>query len=892
MHWQLPVANDTWWGKLTPHEAPHAEWHPVVDHCIDVATTAEAMLRVPGIARPLARLAGRDALDDVTIARLCVLVGLHDLGKFNHGFQRRAVEARRDVVGHVTEALTLLGRLDPDLDVARARERRAAATMRRACDAIEIAALLAWGPSARDLLSVAICHHGKPVAPGRLTDNEADNLWTPRGGRDPIAAMAGLMAALHAAFPTAFSDDTEPLPNLTGFEHAFAGLVSLADWLGSDAQVFPYSKPGDPPRIEQARGFAARLLAETYLDPSRARAARPAPPPFETITGKTHPRAAQSAVLDLPAAAGPSLVILESETGSGKTESAFLRYAYLFCGGHVDGMYFALPTRAAAVQIHTRICALAANTFGAAAPPVVLAVPGFLRVDDTQGTRPLTGFGVLWNDDRSERERFRYWAGEGPKRFLAGSIVVGTIDQVLLAALQVPHAHLRAAALLRHLLVVDEVHASDAYMNRILEEVLRHHASAGGHALLMSATLGATARASYLGLTAGRTLAPRPAPTLAESVGTPYPLLSIRTDGGRRVVPVSHEGDQKAVAVAAVPIAADPGAVAARALAAAHAGACVLVIRNTVRDCVETQAALEAAAGVDSLLLFQCAGKAAPHHSRFAPEDRRALDAALEAAFQSRRPFVVVATQTVQQSLDIDADLLLTDLCPMDVLLQRIGRLHRHAYSRRASAFEAPCCEVLVPAERDLGGKLDARGTARQAAHGLGSVYKDLRILEASWRLIENRPVWSIPGDNRALVEASVHPEALDAIAAGRAEWVAHGHAVVGKELAGRASAKLNLIDWTAPFQQGLFPAGDDARDVSTRLDEEEGEDRLVELPHPLRSPFGRALHQLRIPRFLARGMAAGAVVNSVEAVGDTVVFGLSGGLSFQYGRWGLGAVQ
>ncbi|MEZ4454914.1 MAG: hypothetical protein R3B09_36020, partial [Nannocystaceae bacterium] len=118
-------------------------------------------------------------------------------------------------------------------------------------------------------------------------------------------------------------------------------------------------------------------------------------------------------------------------------------------------------------------------------------MPGYLRVDEQEGTR-LPGFEVLWNDDPRQRYRYRGWAAEGSKRYLAGAIVVGTIDQVLLSTSMTSHAHLRATAASRQLLVVDEAHASDAYMNRLLEEVLAFHLAAGGHAFLMSATLGST----------------------------------------------------------------------------------------------------------------------------------------------------------------------------------------------------------------------------------------------------------------------------------------------------------------------------------------------------------------------------------------------------------------
>jgi CRISPR-associated endonuclease/helicase Cas3 len=135
-------------------------------------------------------------------------------------------------------------------------------------------------------------------------------------------------------------------------------------------------------------------------------------------------------------------------------------------------MYFALPTRTAATQMHQRVYEAITRAFPSEStrPPVVLAVPGYIAVDDGVAHR-LPGFEVLWNDNEAERFRFRGWAAENPKRYLAGPIVVGTIDQVLLSTLMVSHAHMRATALLRQFLVVDEVHASDSYMIALLRSV-------------------------------------------------------------------------------------------------------------------------------------------------------------------------------------------------------------------------------------------------------------------------------------------------------------------------------------------------------------------------------------------------------------------------------------
>ena len=166
----------------------------------------------------------------------------------------------------------------------------------------------------------------------------------------------------------------------------------------------------------------------------------------------------------------------------------------------------------------------------------------------------------------------------------------------------------------------------------------------------------------------------------------------------------------------------------------------------------------------DRSLLFTCQGTSTLHHGRFAAGDRRLLDCQVEISFGKTRESggrVVVGTQTLEQSLDIDADLLITDLCPVDVLLQRIGRLHRHPRRDRPRGYDKPACVVLTPGGTDLSPLL----TRRADANGLGPhgfVYRDLRILEATRRLIDEYREWRIPKMNRMLVERATHPDALE----------------------------------------------------------------------------------------------------------------------------------
>ncbi|MCX4244420.1 CRISPR-associated helicase Cas3' [Paraliomyxa miuraensis] len=856
------------WGKLSRDGEPR--WHPLSSHCADVAACCERLLQTTVLRRRLAAWGERNDLDDSQIARLAVLSAFHDLGKFNYGFQNKATAGAPFVHGHVDEALALFG--DHYLDL-----------QQRLVRALPFDDLDRWAPNdvACKLLVAAIGHHGRP---GSFSMMRLDpRAWAPGSWGDPFDAISNLHQATRRWFPAAYETGASPLPSTPAFQHGFAGLVMLADWLGSDTTYFPYSEEDEADRMPLARQRAAAAAHAIGVDVTACRGALgTTAPSFESISD-FDPRPAQQASLELPVDPRGSLTVLEAETGSGKTEAALARFMRLFHAGEVDGLYFALPTRTAATQLHRRVGDAVARAFPREdeRPPVVLAVPGYLRVDDREGRR-LPGFEVLWNDDGKDRWRHRGWAAEHPKRYLAGAVVVGTIDQVLLSTLMVSHAHMRATCAARHLLVIDEVHASDDYMIALLEAVLRFHIAAGGHAFLMSATLGSGARGRLLA-TAGR----RPElPAFDDAVGEPYPLISHAARGeppNRHAV--AHTGAGKKVDPQLLRVAEDPEAIATAALDAAQSGARVLVVRNLVRDCVATQQALEALAPTRGAheLLFAVGEVIAPHHSRYAREDRRRLDAAVEALFGKQRPSgsgkVLVATQTVEQSLDLDADLLLTDLCPMDVLLQRVGRLHRHDRPRPAG-FERARVQVLVPEERSLVEYIRDDGTAI-GPHGYGTVYPDLRVLEATLRLCERGRMFEIPQDNRALVEGATHPHALKAIVDELGDaWARHGDRVLGGSLTQRRLARLYVIDRESAFDDedgrgARFPSAEELGKVTTRLGED---DRLVTFEPRVTGPFGEPVQRITLPHFLLRGTPA----DPLAPVGASVESG--GILRFTYG--------
>lgn len=869
------------WGKLSG-EGDALQWHPLADHCADVAACAEALLRHTALGARLAALAGVQPWSEEQIARLCVFAALHDVGKFNTGFQARWRTPRgRGRVGHVGPAVALIAATGEDLQC-------------RFIEALDFPSMERWAAGdggAERMLHASVSHHGRPTS---IDGSPIDlRVWSKAEGLDPMEGVGGLANALRSWYPAAFADRGAPLPDVPALQHAFTGLVTLADWLGSDARRFRFREQGDRDRMEFSREAARESLRALGLAAGTVRAYLPAGLPGFAAVSPHDPRPVQAQIGGLAPAERGSLTILESETGSGKTEAALFHFLRLFHAGAVDGLYFALPTRTAATQIHGRVELAARRMFPSEAtrPPVVLAVPGYLRVDGQDGTRDdprLAPFEVLWNDDDRERWRFRGWAAESPKRYLAGAIAVGTIDQVLLSALAVPHAHMRAVALLRQLLVVDEVHASDTYMTHVLSAVLRRHLASGGHALLLSATLGADARDRFLAC------ADRSHSRMSFEAATRVPYPAISSGGSARVSTKqvdSPPAEGRRISLDPIPIAQYADRVAALALDAARRGGRVLVLRNTVRDALATQRALEAAAASTgaSNLLFRCMGQAAPYHARFARADREALDREMLCALKPRvrrdEGVVVVATQTAQQSLDIDADLLITDLCPADVLLQRIGRLHRHADSGRPPDLAVPHVQVLVPESRDLGAFIGRSGDVHGPL-GLGFVYEDLRALEATWQLIEESRSVRVPQECRVWVERSTHPDALASVASGLGgRWSDHHVARSGRQSAQRSLAGHQLARWEFAVgdQRCLFPDALEGR-VATRLGVS---DRRASFRQSVPGAFGTWIEELSIPGTWMSDVPEDAEPMDVVRDGEWFRFRM-GVRPLRYSRFGL----
>ncbi|ARO87745.1 CRISPR-associated helicase/endonuclease Cas3 [Nitrosospira lacus] len=857
-------------GKLQRNEFDAViGWHPLIDHMIDVAATFECLCACRSIRRSMREAAGT-LLDERDIERLSVLVFLHDVGKANSGFQAKRWKNLHDIpkewpchAGHGIEAFKLF---DPSnrLD--------------HLSTLLPVDQMDTWGDACSPLLVASISHHGRP-----LKDTPADwskNIWKKVGGAyDPALVLNEMGKRVVELFPQAFEPGGRSLPDAPAFGHLFAGLVQLADWLGSDTKFFPYSEKEED-RAVTARERARKAVSAIGLDADNWRdKLKHHPPSFADTFGIAEPRPIQAAMSN--DRLGP-LVILESETGSGKTEAALWRFVHLFRAGLVDSLYFALPTRVAASQIYNRTQAVVRNLWIENPPVTVRALPGYVNADGGDATY-LPNFDVLWSDNPDDAEAHRRWAAESAKRFLAAPIAVGTVDQALLGALQVRHAHLRHAMLARSLLVVDEVHASDPYMTVLLERLLKAHLNNGGHAMLLSATLGSSARNRYLALAPHVESPQAKSMTFEAACGVPYPAISDYS----QTQAVEAAGGTKKVTWAAYDIIGAPDRIANMAIDAARLGAKVLVIRNTVIDAIATLAAIEENIP-DKTWLFTVNGVVTLHHSRFSRQDRPVMDKAIEAQLGKQRPpgaLIVVGTQTLEQSLDIDADLLITDLCPMDVLLQRIGRLHRHVRpaSERPQAFQSAKAWVLTPAVHDLNPLIAKSRHGLGRFHNGGGVYADLRVLEATRELLIERPVVLIPADNRYLVESATHPDRLRVIQVKNGEsWQVLGQKIEGETSAQRTVGHLHALDVEQVFGEQEFP-----RDVqiATRLG---AQDRILYFNLELPSAFGVPIKELPVRHhLLPKDLSLDVLSSDINQTKTSLTFRL-GEARFSYSRLGL----
>lgn len=781
-----------YWGKAKPPDGSSVSMHLLPYHCLDVAAVGSAYLAsAPGFRSWLAAELGVASEDDL-MAWLSFWLCLHDLGKFSEAFQ-----------GQRADLFETLRSRPPRMPYAERHDTLGWVAWRELLEqpAIEEAWL---GPQTEDYLQgldawvrAVTGHHGQPP--------KSDPI--PFGQHfDRVQDSASIVAFVGAAKALLLQDRRPMLHTTLGTDEFceasqrlswwIAGLAVLADWIGSNTDFFAYRD--QPPADGRLGDYWQHALqrAALALDACGVSPCKPALPASLTalFPGITHPSPLQSWAASEPLGPEPSLVMLEDVTGAGKTEAAVMLAHRMMAADRADGFFIGLPTMATANAMYGRVVEVFQCLFGNDAS-LALAHGQRNLVEAFAATVVRAGpvEGDRTQRDESASARCTAWLADHNKRALMAAAGVGTIDQAMLSVLHSKHQSLRLLGLFRKVLIVDEVHACDSYMQRVLESLLEFHAFAGGSAILLSATLPQAMKQALLkayvrgrGLARGLRSPPQPAVNAMD-----FPLATHWHETmGQQVREQPLASRPQVCRSVGLRYLADRQAVDDMIDAALSSGRCVCWMRNTVADALEAFEAWRPRVVGDRLTLF---------HARFALADRLAIESDILQRFgkdsgaEQRRGQLVIATQVVEQSLDADWDVVVSDLAPIDRLIQRAGRLQRHVRDadgnrmREDGASDArgePCLWVHAPAWTES----PARGWYKAAFPKGAAVYPNHAHLWLTAKLLQAGRL-RMPEDARDWIE-SVFGEK----AAAPPQLAANADRAEGDNLAARSQGGANVV--------------------------------------------------------------------------------------------------
>jgi CRISPR-associated endonuclease/helicase Cas3 len=774
-----------YWGKARKRIDGGYDPHLLVYHSLDVAAVAWHFLG-PDYKRGT-DLANRGGLTSEQIRYvITILMALHDLGKFSKNFQAVVPDLfsqqfpgqrhgpysdRHDTLGF------LLWRGDS------------------ADDPQSIKCLLDQKtPRLKSLLEFIVRagfgHHGIPPKESA------------QGGGAMLRAASFFDkedCAAAQAFVISFFDLLEPAPELPAdakqikkllkeISWQIAGLAILSDWIGSNSDHFPYSSERmtlNDYWKNRALLFADKALQSVQWRNTHAHNFKSMTSIFPFISEPTPLQKFAETVILQP---GPKLFIMEDVTGAGKTEAAITVAARILSSGEADGIYIGLPTMATANAMYGRMQDAYRKLFAENESPSLILSHGARhlseRFSETLCVQPQKD-DQHYGDEASASAFCNLWYADNRKKALLADVGVGTIDQALIGVLPARHQSLRLLGLQRKVLIVDEVHAYDPYMQHLLGVLLEAHARSGGTAILLSATIPQQQRLDLVQAFQKGLIDEGGLPEATQD--NRFPLVTI---AGRDPVYSENVATRREVKrIVAVEFLHTYRDILVLISNSASAGQCICWIRNTVKDArMAYQDLIKQGIPPERIDLF---------HSRFAMVDRARIEDGVilnygkTSGHDERSGRILIATQVVEQSLDLDFDCMITDLAPIDLIIQRAGRLHRHVRDKTGCVKKdfdatdernAPVLTVFCPLfveeanSKWLSG--DLSGTA--------AVYKNAGVLWLTQRILEKMKGWKMPDNARVLIEAVYGADAAETIPEGlkfatmQAEGKAQAYAGMG----------------------------------------------------------------------------------------------------------------
>jgi len=678
-----------YWGKARADVEGGPAYHLLPYHCLDVAAVARVWWQKSQVIRDrFTVMTGQS--EAKASAWVLFFIALHDLGKFDVRFQLKASDIACELWPEFRNA-------DESQSVGYWHGNYSSFWLFH-----DLASRFGWDDDFSDeelwdawkpwIFAVA-GHHGViPTFNDGIRSRFADNRVIEHDKESRLQFMTAMESLFLHPAGLSFGDE---LP--TCDQDFLAGFCSVCDWLGSTevnkAGKRRFAYKHEPMPLEKY--FLSRLpIAEQVLNESGLFESVKSMGGMVALFPDKPARLVQTLMDKIPQR--PGLTIIEAPTGSGKTEAALAYASRLLAGGVAESIIFALPTQATSNAMFERLEVVTGKIFGSANMLLAHGKAGF----NERFINLKAAFRIKSPQDRNNETEAQVqcsqWLGQSRKRVFLGQVGVCTIDQVLISVLPVKHKFVRSFGLGKSILIVDEVHAYDSYMYGLLQEVLCRQQQMLGSAILLSATLPGYQKEALVTAWGGSLDCHNP--------DAPYPLIShfsgsvpsffelpererknLQASGKTVYVDVIEHGDMQF-----------DDEMLGRVIQAANAGANVAVVCNLVADAQFTARRLRDL-GAETVYLF---------HSRFRFVDRQGKEQAVLSGYGKgegrKKGGILVATQVVEQSLDLDFDWMLTQLCPMDSLFQRLGRLHRHQ-RERPTGLEQAKCTVVVPETQEYG---------------------------------------------------------------------------------------------------------------------------------------------------------------------------------------------
>lgn len=753
----LSEAASILWAKLDHNDGQIAGYHPLILHMVDVALVTRGLWSSAITMAAKERLSRALKLEDAETAQwMAFFGGLHDIGKASPVFQLQENRMRAKLEKAGLPCPHWMGAV-------------AHGVITTICLRKVLRERLGFPERlAHTIATVLGGHHGIFPTSDRMVSAARHEIGEGKWDETRWELVCNLATTL------GMSNDVVPRGDVGNADAMFmAGLFSVSDWIGSAEDYFPYaasySSTAESINLklyvadrEKRMRAALDHLGWTALSPQRVAA-------FTDLFPDKVPRPVQDKAASLSSVLEvPCLLIIEVPTGEGKTEAAmFLADSWNARHGQ-SGYYFALPTQATSNQMFLRVRDFLSTRYSNGVAHLQLlhghaSLSAEFEELRRNGNRLFRLKGLNPDADRSDRGISNVAAAEWftyRKRGLLAPFGVGTVDQSLLAVLQSRHMFVRLFGLSGKTVILDEIHAYDTYMTKLLERLLEWLAALGSSVVILSATLPqsrkeALAAAYARGLGLSRLTVPH---------ATRYPRVSWVSPSGADASEVGVSSN----ACKAIKLVWENGNIPAddsegfelgeRLRAVLANGGCAAVICNTVGKAQKMFKALEPYFGAtdeDGLPELDLL------HARYTFEERARRETNTLFRFGKpdaevpggdgqtkfvKRPYrsLLVSTQIIEQSLDIDFDLIVSEIAPVDLLLQRAGRLHRHERPHRPSNVAEPTLWVLSAETTDKGTPLFDRGTE--------SVY-DRHVLLRTWLQLRDRHLIRVPDDVESLIE-------------------------------------------------------------------------------------------------------------------------------------------